>query len=99
AAVAKQFDKLWQAKETKPEDFGNLLNEKEVKVEELRAARMHVLRLLVRRAAENPEADLARAAAAVPAVEDKGAIRPAEVHFLVMLQQHRQQSEKERVPW
>src|SRR5262249_54081872 len=95
--LKRRFDAVWSAEKFDPKDFGNLL--KNVDVGEVRAGRMHVLRLLIERAAEDPEHNLAHAADAVPEVEDKGASRPAEAHFLLMLKSHQSLSEKEEVPW
>lgn len=62
-------------------------------------AQMHGLSLLVDRAMKDPARNLKRAARAVRAVEDGGAVRPAEAHFLVMLDEHRTRSKDDGVPW
>src|SRR5262249_35453181 len=69
------------------------------KPEEDAALRLYVLSLLLERATADPARYLERASRLALAVEDKGSVRPAEIHFMVAIQEHRRRSQDEVEPW
>jgi hypothetical protein len=97
--VQRDFNTQWDRfddQKANPADFAKSFKGKP---EEDAALRLYVLSLLLERATADPARYLERASRLALAVEDKGSVRPAEIHFMVAIQEHRRKSQDEGVAW
>jgi hypothetical protein len=89
--LIKQFGELW---DLKPDDWagkwdGILKSAKANSITEKQVLRVQMADLLIKKVAENPRANLEKGAKLARTLEDKVSPRPAELHFLVMLNRDR----------
>ncbi|HMF13414.1 MAG TPA: hypothetical protein VKE94_13945, partial [Gemmataceae bacterium] len=81
--VRRDFNTQWDRFDDQKANPGDFAKSFKGKPEEDAALKLYVLSLLLERATADPARYLERASRLALAVEDKGSIRPAELHFMV----------------
>lgn len=86
--LSKEFDRLWEER-AEPEAFKKMLaklQDPAANKWQRQLLRIRLDGLLVSRAAQNPGPDLKDVARILPALDEAIGVRPAEAHYLIMLQ-------------
>lgn len=85
--LIEAFEQLWR-KDAPPDEYKKLFQT----APNRSSRRLRLLAELYHRAMQSPESQLAKAAALVLALDDPSGLRPAEPHYLAMLQRDRYQT-------